>query len=56
MFKLRLYVVGQTPRSVKAIDDLRALLEDRFKGQYTLEVIDILKNPRFDKESAICRG
>lgn len=43
---LRLYVAGQTARSLAAIDNLRRLCEERISGQYKIEIIDLLKNPR----------
>jgi len=47
MYVIRLYVIGQTPKSVKAIEDLRAILDDELKtqGEYSLEVVDVLENP-----------
>ena len=45
MYKFRLYVVGDTPRSAKAIDSLREVLESDLKGQYSLDVTDLLKDP-----------
>ena len=53
MYKIKLYVIGQTPSSVKATVNLRTLLEDQFKGQYTLEVIDLIENPRLAEEDKI---
>ena len=44
-WELRLYVAGQTPKSVKAFANLKAICEEHLKGQYTIEVIDLLKNP-----------
>ena len=45
IYKFKLYIAGETPISVKAINDLRGLLEDDFKDRYFLEIIDVLKNP-----------
>lgn len=42
---LRLYVTGSTPRSLKAISNLKRLCEEYLPGAYDLEVIDIYKNP-----------
>lgn len=53
MYKLRLYVIGKTPNSIKATEHLRALLEDQFKGGYSLEVIDLLENPGLAEEDKI---
>ncbi|HTL58512.1 MAG TPA: circadian clock KaiB family protein [Candidatus Limnocylindrales bacterium] len=45
-FELRLYVAGQTPRSVAALANLRRFCEERVPGKYRLEVIDLLKQPK----------
>jgi circadian clock protein KaiB len=50
---LRLYVAGQTPRSAMAFDNLKRICEERLKGHYTIEVIDLLKNPRLAKDDQI---
>jgi len=53
MYELKLYVVGQTLASVDVINKLRALLEDEFKDQYSLEIIDIIKNPQLAENDKI---
>ena len=53
MNELRLYVIGQTPSSIKATESLRAILEDEFRDQYTLEVIDVLENPSLAEDDKI---
>ena len=50
---MRLYVAGQTPRSMAAFDNLKRLCEERLKGHYSIEVIDLLKNPRLAKDDQI---
>ena len=45
MYQLRLYIVDASKNSTKAIKDLEALLEDKFKGQYSLKIIDVLAEP-----------
>jgi circadian clock protein KaiB len=50
---LRLYVAGQTPRSSIAFDNLKRICEERLKGHYSIEVIDLLKNPRLAKDDQI---
>jgi circadian clock protein KaiB len=45
-WNLRLYVAGQTPRAIRAFANLKALCEEHLAGQYTIEVIDLLKTPR----------
>jgi len=50
---LKLYVAGQTPKAVAAFDNLKRLCEERLQGRYTIEVIDLLKNPRLAKDDQI---
>jgi circadian clock protein KaiB len=50
---LRLYVAGQTPKSLAAFDNLKRLCEDRLKGRYRIEVVDLLKNPRLAEDDQI---
>jgi len=45
-YNLRLYVAGQTPKSLTAIANLKAICEDHLAGRYTIEVVDLLKNPQ----------
>jgi circadian clock protein KaiB len=44
-YVLRLYVTGSTPRSARAIQNIRALCEEHLEGRYDLEVIDIYQQP-----------
>ena len=44
--ELRLYVAGQTPRSIAALANLRQVCEERVPGKYKIEVIDLLKKPQ----------
>ena len=44
-YELRLYVAGQTPKSVQAFANLKAICEEHLQGRYRIEVIDLLKNP-----------
>jgi circadian clock protein KaiB len=44
-YVLRLYVTGSTPRSTQAIRNLKKICEERLKGRYELEVIDIYQQP-----------
>jgi circadian clock protein KaiB len=50
---LRLYVTGQTPRSLRSIENLRKLCEKYLKGQFDLEVIDIYQQPALAAEGQI---
>lgn len=43
---LRLYVAGQTPKSVAALSNLKRLCESHLAGRYKIEIVDLLKNPR----------
>ena len=45
-YELRLYVAGQTPRSVAALTNLKRICETHLAGQYRIEVIDLVKNPQ----------
>src|SRR5215510_5874336 len=42
---LRLYVAGQTPRSITAFKNLKDICEEYLKGKYHIEVIDLMENP-----------
>jgi circadian clock protein KaiB len=44
-YVLKLYVTGSTPRSAKAIANLKKICEEHLKGQYHLEVVDIYQQP-----------
>ena len=45
-YQLRLYVAGQTPKSLAAFANLKKLCEEHLAGQYEIEVIDLLKKPQ----------
>jgi circadian clock protein KaiB len=45
-WELRLYVAGQTTKSVMALANLKKYCEEHLKGRYQLEVIDLLQNPQ----------
>ncbi len=44
--QLRLYVAGQTPRSITALANLKEACEEYVPGKYSIEVIDLLKKPQ----------
>ncbi len=50
---LKLYVAGQTPKSVRAFANLRRISEEHMGGRCTIEVIDLLQNPQLAKEDQI---
>lgn len=45
-WELRLYVAGQTPKSLTAFANLKKICEEHLAGQYEIEVIDLLKEPQ----------
>lgn len=45
VYDLRLYVAGQTPKSLRAIDNLRKVCEEHLAGRFRVELIDLLENP-----------
>jgi circadian clock protein KaiB len=52
-YELRLYVAGQTPKSIAALDNLKKICEERLKGMYHIEVIDLQKNPQLARGDQI---
>ena len=50
---LKLYVAGQTPKSVAAFANLKRICETHLKGQYQIEVVDLLVNPTLAKGDQI---
>jgi len=52
-YQLRLYVAGRTSRSQAALDNLKAICESHLKGQYRIEVVDLLVNPQLAKGDQI---
>jgi circadian clock protein KaiB len=53
VYVLRLYVAGQTPKSMTAFANLKKLCEEHLAGKYRIEVIDLLKNPQLAKGDQI---
>jgi len=53
VWKLRLYVAGQTPKSIRAFANLETLCEEHLKGSYRLEVIDLLEQPQLARGDQI---
>jgi circadian clock protein KaiB len=45
-WELRLYIAGNTPKSVAALANLKKYCEEHLKGIYKIEVIDLLKKPQ----------
>jgi circadian clock protein KaiB len=52
-FALRLYVAGQTPKSIRAFANLKVLCEEHLKGRYRIEVIDLLEHPEMARGDQI---
>lgn len=53
VWKLKLYIAGQTPRSVAALRNLKKIAEEHLGGRYVVEVIDLLENPQLAKGDQI---
>jgi circadian clock protein KaiB len=53
LWQLRLYVTGQTSRSLAAFSNLKKVCEDHLKGIYRITVIDLLKHPQLAKGDQI---
>ena len=52
-WELRLYVAGQTANCVRAFSNLKQICETHLAGQYRIEVIDLLENPRLSQGDQI---
>jgi circadian clock protein KaiB len=50
---LKLYVAGQTAKSLQAFANLKRICEEHLAGEYQIEVIDLLKNPQLAKGDQI---
>ena len=50
---LRLYVAGQTPKALTAFRNLKRICEEELNNKYTIEVIDLMKNPHLAGEYQI---
>ncbi len=53
LWQLRLYVAGQTPKSLLAFSNLKTICETHLKGRYDIEVIDLLEQPQLSKGDQI---
>ena len=49
VWRLRLYVAGQTPKSVVAFANLKRICEENLKAQYHIEVVDLMAQPQLAK-------
>lgn len=52
-YELRLYIAGQTSRSLAALANLKAICEEYLEGRYSIEVIDLLEQPQLAKGDQI---
>lgn len=52
-WQLRLYVAGQTPKSLTAFANLKRICEEHLEGRYRIEVIDLMVNPQLAKGDQI---
>ncbi len=52
-YVLRLYITGITPKSTRALQNIRKICEENLKGRYELEVIDIYQQPVLAKDEQI---
>jgi len=53
LWELRLYVAGQTPRAIAALENLKRICEVHLAGKYHIEVIDLLKSPQLARGDQI---
>lgn len=53
LWQLRLYVAGQTPKSLTAFSNLKKICESHLNGSYRIEVIDLLEQPHLSKGDQI---
>ncbi|MBL7176159.1 MAG: circadian clock protein KaiB [Desulfobacteraceae bacterium] len=52
-FKLRLYITGKTPKSERAIANLKEICEKELEGLYELQIIDVLESPQLAEDEKI---
>lgn len=50
---LRLYIAGQTPKSLAALNNLKRICDEQLKGKYKIEIIDLVRTPQMAKENQI---
>jgi circadian clock protein KaiB len=53
MYHLRLYVAGQSPKSVRAVENLRRVCEEHLSGRYEIELVDLVENPHLARGDEI---
>jgi circadian clock protein KaiB len=52
-YKLVLYIAGTTPKSLEALANIKRVCEEYLKGQYSIDVVDLIKNPKLAKGDQI---
>jgi circadian clock protein KaiB len=52
-WELRLYVAGQSPKSLAALANLKRICEEHMYGDYRIEVVDLMENPQLAREDQI---
>ncbi|HTG35794.1 MAG TPA: circadian clock KaiB family protein [Thermoanaerobaculia bacterium] len=52
-WNLRLYVAGQTPKSIVALANLKRICDEHMNGQYKIEIIDLMENPQLAQRDQI---
>jgi len=52
-YNLRLYVAGQTPKSIAAIANLKKLCEAHLPGRYSIDIVDLMQNPSLAQRDQI---
>ena len=52
-WNLRLYTAGQSPKSLAALANLKKVCDEHLAGRYSIEVVDLMKNPRLAKDDQI---
>lgn len=52
-YRLRLYVAGQTPRSISAFTNLKKICDEHLQGRYEIEIVDLLQKPQLARGDQI---
>jgi circadian clock protein KaiB len=52
-WNLRLYVAGQTPKSIVALANLKRICEEHLEGRYEIQIIDLMENPQLARRDQI---
>jgi circadian clock protein KaiB len=53
VYELRLYLAGHSPKSVRAVENLRRACEEYLPGRYRIELVDLLENPQLARGDEI---